>query len=252
MYKTEEFAAKLSPTAIDDFSDKIRTFLASQKLANSDIVRYALTCEEILLKTMDSFGEGAFVTVSFGVRFFYPFISIKINCPEYNAFAQQESQQGVLGNAILKNIGLSPEYSYTANENIYFFRIRRKALNPFATLAIALSAAAVCGALGLLLPEELRSVVLTDLFEPLHTAFSNALSCISGPMIFIAVTWGIYGIGDVATFKRIGRKMIGGYVGAVYLFAAFFGRYSCRCHSAYSRRCSDGLHRAFCTAWNSG
>lgn len=222
-HKTEDFSAELSPAVIDEISDKIRIFLASQKLAGSDIVRYALACEEILLKTMDSFGEGAPVTVSFGVRFFHPFINVRIKCDAHNVYAQKESEQGILGNGILKSLGLSPDYSYSGNENTYFFRIRKKTRNPFATLSIALLSAAVCGALGLLFPQEIRTEALTYLFEPLHDTFSNLLNCIAGPMMFLAVAWGIYGIGDVATLRKIGKKMILSYIGTVYVFVLVFG-----------------------------
>lgn len=75
--KTEDFEAELSASIIDEFSDKIRAFLTSQKFSNSDIVRYALTCEEIMLKTMETFGESVPVTLSFGVKFLCPFINIK-------------------------------------------------------------------------------------------------------------------------------------------------------------------------------
>ena len=47
--------------------------------------------------------------------------------------------------------------------------------------------------------------------------FFNILGCIAGPMIFLSVAWGIYGIGDAATFGRIGKKMILRYMGTVFL-----------------------------------
>lgn len=34
------------------------------------------------------------------------------------------------------------------------------------------------------------------------------LSAISGPLIFLSVLWGIYSIGDVASFSKIGKRMI--------------------------------------------
>lgn len=220
--KTEDFEAELSASIIDEFSDKIRAFLTSQKFSNSDIVRYALTCEEIMLKTMETFGEGVPVTLSFGVKFLRPFINIKIRCDAYNVFSDKENMQGVLGSGILKNLGLSPDYTYGNNENSYFFRIRKKSLNPLVTFAIAVSAAAIFGSVGMLFPEWIRSALLTNVFEPLHDGFSNVLGCIAGPMIFIAVAWGIYGIGDVATLKRIGQRMIRSYIRTLYLFVCLF------------------------------
>ncbi|MBR4719117.1 MAG: cation:dicarboxylase symporter family transporter, partial [Lachnospiraceae bacterium] len=54
-----------------------------------------------------------------------------------------------------------------------------------------------------------------------YNTFFNILSCIAGPMIFLAVTWGIYGIGDAATLSRVGKRLIIRYLSMVFLATAF-------------------------------
>jgi Na+/H+-dicarboxylate symporter len=81
--------------------------------------------------------------------------------------------------------------------------------------------AVLVGLLGLLiLPDGLREILLTSVVEPIYNTFFNILGCIAGPMIFLSVAWGIYGIGDVATLGRIGKRMILRYIAIVALAAA--------------------------------
>jgi len=47
-----------------------------------------------------------------------------------------------------------------------------------------------------------------QLVSPIFTAMMNLLKTIAGPMIFLAILSGIYGIGDIATFGKMGRKLI--------------------------------------------
>lgn len=73
------------------------------------------------------------------------------------------------------------------------------------------------GSLGYLLPVGLRQTLLNGVLTPLHDTFLNILGAIAGPMVFLSVAWGIYGIGDAATLKQVGKKMLFGYIGTVYI-----------------------------------
>lgn len=221
--RSETYSAILSDKEIDICSEKVREFLKGQKLSNREITRYALTVEEILLKTSDVITETVSFTLSFGVRFFRPFINLSIDGKPCNIFAQKDAEQSALGNSILKNLGLSPEYAYAGTENVYSFRIRKKSKNPFLPLIIALASAVCVGLLGLMLPKGIYVGLYDNLLTPLHDTFLNVLGCIAGPMVFLSVAWGIYGIGDAATLKRVGKRMLLSYIGTVWLFAAALG-----------------------------
>lgn len=60
----------------------------------------------------------------------------------------------------------------------------------------------------MLLPETVRLGLLNRLLIPLYDTFFNLLGTIAGPMVFLSVAWGIYGIGDSTVFGRIGKRMI--------------------------------------------
>lgn len=221
--KTEIYEAALTAGAIDECSARVREFLGSCSLSKRDIIRYAMTAEEILLKTAERSGGEVRMRLSTGTRFFRPYILLETEGEPCNVYADREKEQGVLGGGLLKNLGLSPEYYHTDGANCYCFHIKRKSMNPIVSLVIAITSAVLAGVGGYLLPETARAFLLSSVLEPLNSAFLDILSCIAGPMIFLSVAWGIYGIGDAATFKRIGKKLISSYISMVLIAAVLIG-----------------------------
>lgn len=221
--KSEIYEATLCPDTIDSVSEKVRSYLTDCGLPKQDVLRYAMSAEEILLKSADIDGSECRVRLSMYKRFFRQNIMLEIGGRTYNVYAEQESEQGILGDGILKNLGLSPDYSYLHNNNRYLFRIKKKSVNPFITLLIALCASGLVGALGYAFGENTRSMLTETILTPLNDVFLNILSCIAGPMVFLSVALGIYGIGDAATLKRIGKKLISSYCGSIFLSVTVFG-----------------------------
>lgn len=236
--KTKEFELILSAEAVDACSERVREYLTELKLARRDVTRYALSVEEILLKSMDALGQGVAVRLRLGKRFFRPYIEVGVAGVAANVYASDKERHSTLGDSMLKNLGLSPEFSYRDGENLYTFRVRRKSLNPFIRLAITLALAITAGVLGqLVLPAGFRTAVLDGVLTPLHDTFLNVLGCIAGPMVFLSVAWGIYGIGDAATLKRIGKRMLGSYIGTVFLVTLILG---CLAVPVFSLHFADG------------
>lgn len=211
--QNEIYEAKLCADAVDAFSAHVRDFLTALKLPRREVLRYGMTVEEILFKSMNAGNDGVDIKLSMGKKFMSFFITLELGGEVYNVYSEQESEQGVLGGSILKSLGLSPEYKFTGSVNRYAFRIRRRSTSPFVSLAIAAVLAAIIGSLGYLLPDAARMTLLDKLLIPLNDTFLDLLGCIAGPMIFLAVAWGIYGIGDAAALKNIGKKLCGSYIG---------------------------------------
>ena len=220
--QNEVFESILNASSIDECSERVRIFLQNRKLENRDILRYAMMTEEILLKSLESNDNKIPFRLTMGFRFSAPFITLEVDGKPYNVYAQNNQEQGVLGAGILSNLGLSPEYIYAANTNRYHIRIKKKTFNPFISTLIALALAFAVGFAGLLLPDSFRSAVLTMAFVPLHNIFINILSCIAGPMIFLSVAWGIYGMGDAATLKQIGKKVLFNFIRSIFVAVVGF------------------------------
>ncbi|MBQ0083609.1 MAG: dicarboxylate/amino acid:cation symporter [Clostridiales bacterium] len=220
--KTEIYKSTISPSSIDECSKRVSQFIKELKQPNRDAVRYSLAAEEILLKTLENSAEEKSFVLKTGYKFFKPFISIEIDGESQNLYVSDD-EQSFFGKSILKNLGLAPEYAYVGGTNSYNFKLKKKSLNPFIGLVLALALAVVIGFLGLLLPENIRSNILNGLLIPLHDTFLNVLGCIAGPMIFLSVAWGIYGIGDAATLKQVGKKLLGQYVITVFALTVILG-----------------------------
>lgn len=218
---TDVYEGVISPETVDKCSDIVRAYATSLKLDGKEVSRYAMTVEEVLLDTAED-GEYEKIRLSTGRRFFRNCITLEVFGKQQNVF-HKNSTGSFLGDSILKNLGLSPEYSYSDNVNTYLFRIKKKTINPFVSLAVAIISAVVFGFAGkaFLAPGTIETF-MTGFLNPLHDTFLNMLGCIAGPMIFLSVAWGIYGIGDAATLKKIGKKLLTGYIGTVYAVSVVY------------------------------
>ncbi len=211
----------LSAENIDRCAEEVKKYLSSQKIESRDQKRFSLSVEEALLRTMDQQGVGAKVSLNMGIRFLSPTVTLSVEGPAYNALSKKAEDRSALGDSLLRNLGLEPEHSYRDGVNIYSFRAHRQRMNPFVSLALTLVAAFAFGFLGIaVLPDAFRMSILDNILTPIHDTFLNVLGGIAGPMVFLSVAWGIYGIGDAATLKRVGKRLMGGYTGTVFLVAA--------------------------------
>lgn len=214
--KTYEY--ELNDQAIDECSAIIQEFLRSIKLPSKEVARYYLTAEDILLDLMDGESETPkHVKISTGRKLFVPYFSIEVDGVGKNVFIKGEEDHSFIGDSILRNLSLSPDYSYVNGKNEYSFRIKKK-VNPFVPLLIAFGSAIIIGLIGLAIPSNIKDTISSLIIVPFYEAFLSILSCIAGPMIFLSVAWGIYGVGDVATLKKIGKTILIGFIGFLNIF----------------------------------
>ncbi len=150
-----------------------------------------------------------------------PYLQLEAEGPAFNPYAEEDGDFGAYADSILVRLGLCPEYSYLNGRNRIRYRIRKKTASQARQLCFVIAAASLIGILGrFVLSDAMRTAILTALIEPLYNTFFNILGCIAGPMIFLSVSWGIYGIGDAATFGRIGKRMMLTYTGIALLASA--------------------------------
>ena len=216
-----EYTARLSAAAIDECSGRVRSFLAELGLPKRDILRYALTVEEILLDAADGTQEPSELCLRMGKRFARYYIDLEIKGAPHRHYAHGKDESvGVLGESLLRRLGLSPDYQYDNGCNCYSFTVKRQSRNPLLLVLIAVTAALLVSSLGFLLPGAARGFALEKLIVPLNDAFLSLMGGVAGPMIFLSVAWGIYGIGDVTSLKTVGKRLCYGFLGTFAVISA--------------------------------
>ena len=213
----------ISPQAIDAASEKIVEFCTALKLDRKTIAKYRLSAEESLSLWMREFGENAEFELEFGKKLFRNFFRIRIKGAQFNPYNNREQTRdfGTAANGILVRIGLMPEYSYYDETSILTFYLKGKPKNQILVLlGIIFFSLTVGFGSKLLVNADIISSVSSNFLTPVEDTFFNILSAIAGPMVFLSVAWGIYGIGDVYTLGRIGKKMMLSYVKTIFFFVA--------------------------------
>lgn len=148
-------------------------------------------------------------------------VIIEMDGPPVNPDMDESGELGDYCSIILTNLNLKPVYSYSKNQNSLYYRIRKKSMPQIQVLCIVAALSVLAGLSGvLLIPDGIRLMILESVLNPVYDTFFNILECIAGPMIFLSVAWGIYGIGDVETLGTIGRTMMLNFLKYVSLAAA--------------------------------
>ena len=209
----------LSMIACDEVREFVSEFCAETGLNRKDSLRYMLAIEDCMLHWLYGGCEGAEFVVHVGRYFRTPFVMLELEGPKDDPGEKQEEEFGPYCNNILANLGLEPQFSYVHGRNRVLFRMARKPLNQLAVLGIMLVCALVVGFLGMLLPDNVRQTILEGAIQPLYKTFFSMLTCIAGPMIFLSVAWGIYGIGDVEALGTIGKRLMLRFLRIVFLSA---------------------------------
>ena len=203
---------ELNLTNIDEASKTVTDFLSNEKVASKEVQRIRLSVEEILLKYLDSLNSGTSFEIVTAKRFRTLKIELVIAGDSIDPFADDDGGGTILNN-LLSNFGLAPTWRYKNGKNIITFTAKKqKKMSQILQLGIAILSAIALGGICLLLPDKVSGFIAADLVAPVFDTFMGLLSAIAGPIIFLSVVWGICGIGDMATFGKIGKKMIGRFL----------------------------------------
>ncbi|MBQ2739724.1 MAG: cation:dicarboxylase symporter family transporter [Oscillibacter sp.] len=207
----------LTNASVDQISEEAAVFLEHLHMERKNILRMRLLIEEILLEWQDHFSPETSCLFRAGKRLGRPYLQLEVAGTSCNPLEKHIEDFGTYRNRLLANMGLSPIFAYEGGRNKITFKLKKQPTNPLLTLAAAVLAGALTGIGGQWLPDALRLNLLEGVLTPIYDTFFNLLGTIAGPMVFLSVAWGIYGIGDTATFGRIGKRMILHFLGAMFL-----------------------------------
>ena len=202
----------LNFTNIDIVSEEITHFLSEEGVSSKETLRTRLSVEEVLLRYLNQFGENKSFKVITSKRFRTIKVELQIAGDSINPFEGDDNSDAIM-NRLLSSYGLAPEWRYKNGKNIIsFITKKKKKISQVMQMGIAIASALVLSLICKALPENVSNFITADLVTPVFNTFMGLLSAIAGPIIFLSVVWGICGIGDMVTFGKIGKKMIGRFL----------------------------------------
>ncbi len=205
---------KLTPVGINAAVGEIESYLSKKKNSAKDILRIRLGVEEVLLRFQEQFGEDKEFFIKCGKSLGRTKISVVVQGTMFDPFSKlgdAESSSAFMRTA-LATMGNLPVWKYLNGANEVYFTLSRKSMPEWSHLAFAVISAAVLGVLLQFVPVEARNIICDDVLTPLINTFLKLIGGIAGPMVFLAIVWGIYSIGDAVTFSALGKRLAGRYL----------------------------------------
>lgn len=195
---------------IETACTEIEEYTKRRKAAREDAIRIRLSLEEVLLSYQKAFGEEAGFRLETGGSFGRSMIRLTIPGSSLDPFEESASgtdEDSLMQSALIR-MGKLPRWRYRRSANEIVCTFTKKKPSEWVYLLFAIVAAVVLGLLVRLSPESVQVLLRDGIISPLVNTFMSFLNAIAGPMIFLSVVWGIYSIGDAATFSRLGKGLL--------------------------------------------
>ena len=209
--ETVEEKYELTGAGIDAAGEAAYDYLTAAKVERKNALRVRLAMEEALLRYRDA-GTAEGFALRCRRRFRAPRVELSLSGGALDPLTEPDQPDSGALTGMMAHLGLAPLWHYKNGVNRILFTPKRKKRSLMGSMLTALVLAVVLGHLCRLLPEAARVVLADKLVTPLFDTFMGFLTAVSGPMIFLSVTWGICCIGDMASFGRIGKRMIAVFI----------------------------------------
>ena len=199
----------LSAASIDEMSAAIVRTLEELDVDPKETARIRLSAESVMGIWAEELGEAVLCRLIKKQRFGKPVVLLQADGKSVDPTRyEDELLLSVSGNAnIAEALGMPAEYRYISGRNVLKLRLPEKKMSPIRHVLIALAAALVVG-LGLRwLAPDAAAQIAEKLITPLMNTITKALSLIAGPLVFLAIISGITGVGDSASFGKIGKTL---------------------------------------------
>lgn len=205
---------KLSAMVVDEFSEQLYGLLLEKELDMKEAVRLRLAAEETMLYWMSELGECP-CSMKLESRFGRTQLTISATGRRADPADAEEDPDLSFGTRTLMNaLGVTFAFNYQKGINSLTYTLpRKKKLGELQKLVLAIVLALTGGLILNRAPASVTSFFSEVLLAPLFDTYMGILSAMAGPMMFLTVLLGIVSIGDTATLSRIGKKLIGMFLG---------------------------------------
>ena len=198
----------LTNADIDRISEQVTGFLTKAGYDSHNSVRMRLMIEEVLINYQKEFGADTALCLKRVHRFFRDSMILTIKGRSYDPFSQTDEQE--ILHRLLADAGIAPSWYYIHGKNtIVLYAEHNRKFSGLTWIFLSLMLGFGLGFLSRLLPGTFVQTVADDILAPLSGTLMSFLSAMSVMLIFFSVITGICGMGDISTFQRVGKKMIG-------------------------------------------
>ena len=202
------YSCGLDGASIDLMSSKIEEILSSENLDNKKIIKLRFSAEDTMSIWAEELGVGTECRLYKVRRFGRTSLILtaegkSVNPTEY----RDELFMSVSSNLnMVTSLGLPAQYRYTGGRNELKFQLpqAKKKLSPIVKILIAIVAAVISGVILRFVLPDIGQTASSVLISPIMNTIMNILRMISGPLVFLSIVAGITGLGDAASFGKIG------------------------------------------------
>lgn len=214
--ETFHLTAEEIMTAVDAIGDH----LIQNGIDRKEALRVKFAAEEILLTYQNGCGEDTAVELFLEKRMGVSRIIFRIAGAALDPFGGMTEEDRLMHN-LMENMGTAPTWSYRRSCNSVTFSIgKKKKMSSLTKVLIAVVLGVGLGLLVRTFPGTIASDISEKWMAPIQNAIMGLLSCLSALFVLLSVTSGICGMGDVSTFNRVGRRMIGHLMLALLIVTA--------------------------------
>lgn len=213
-FRSEE-SITLSDESLDNVSKANEEFLSGGRVEHEDISKLNRNMKNALFAWQQRFGQGKEITISRSRFFGKSAITYKCGGECCNPLVGTDS--GFRGDdwsaSFSDSLDEPPKFDYNKGENrVTFVGVRQKP-KVFFILLISLLLGCLIGLAGLMLiPESVRLDICNIVLEPLYSTYLNGCAFFGMPLIYLSVTMGIVGVGNLKTFSTLGTGLIKSYL----------------------------------------
>ena len=211
---------KLTRAEVDKLSEEIDALLKNNDTEKTMRMRIRYTLEDMILTVCERLGEDTSYTLITGSSFKRPFIRFLYEGSPFDPCSSDDPLEN-WSNRIMSDKGISPVWQYKNGVNSLEIKLKRKHISSMGTILLGICMALILGFLGaFLLPNDIKTNITEMFIRPCQNVFFNLMRVFSGLMILLSVSCGIFNMGDMSSFSRIGKLMFRRYISFTVIIAA--------------------------------
>lgn len=200
---------QLTYACIDAIVRQMEEFLKKEGVPSKEALRTQLLAEEALLNYRDLLGEDVAVELHCIKRLGRLRIDLSVAGDSCDPFVTDTGDDTGVLRGILSRAGMAPVWQYKNGHNLLIFSPKKKKPPQIVYLLAAVASALLLGSLFSLCAPQLGAQLSEHLLQPLFSTLGGLLTAVASVLVFLSLVSGILGIGDVASFGKIGKTMFG-------------------------------------------